>query len=175
MALRNGNRIRRWLKLQYVRVVRLQDSPEKIAAGLALGVALGILPSFGLGIIIALFTAGIFRVNKASAVIGTLIMNPWTATFFWALSYLAGSLILGQDLRETIELIKTLKGHTDLWKSLVGSRLLLPYIIGNMLVTVAASAMFYVGGLYTVREYRKLKKHRLERKAVKLRGRDTSL
>lgn len=174
MALKNGNRVRRWLKLQYIKVVRLQDSPEKIAGGLALGVALGILPSFGLGIIIALFTAGLFRVNKASAVIGTLVMNPWTATFFWALSYLAGSLILGQDLRETIAIIKTLKGHSDLWRSLVGSRLLLPYIIGNILVTAASSAVFYVGGLYTVREYRKLKKHRLDKKAEELRNRDTS-
>lgn len=165
MVLRNRGRFLRWLRYQYIRVVRLEDSPEKVAGGLALGVALGVLPSFGLGIIIALFAAGLFRVNRAAAVVGTLVMNPWTATFFWALSYLSGSLILGQDLHETIALVKTLKQRSDLWESLIGSRLLLPYIIGNVLVTLAASATFYVGGLYAVRGYRKARKRRLEKKA----------
>lgn len=174
MAVRDGRRLRRWLRYQYVRLIRINDSPEKIAGGLALGVALGVLPSFGLGIVIALFTAGLFRVNRVSAVLGTLVMNPWTATFFWALSYLSGSLVMGQDLHETIALVRTLKGQPDLWKSLVGGRLLLPYIIGNVLVTVAASATFYMGALYVVRGYRKAKLHRLEKREERFRNRDTS-
>jgi len=161
---------KRWLRYQYVRVVRLNDSPEKIAAGLALGVVLGILPTFGLGIIIAVFTAGLFRVNRVSAVIGTFIMNPWTATFFWAASYIIGSLTIGQNLPETLQLIKTVKSHGDLWRSLLEQRLLLPYVVGNIMITAGSAALSYVACLYIVRAYRHARKERLERKAESIRG-----
>ncbi len=156
----------RWLRYHYLRVLRLNDTPEKVAGGLSLGVILGILPTFGLGIILAVFLAGLFRVNKASSIIGTLVMNPWTTPFFWALSFLTGSFILGEDPRTTLAVIKTLKNHVGVWKTLVGHSLILPYIIGNVIITVGAAATAYVVALYIVRGYKKAKIRRLRRKAA---------
>lgn len=156
---------KRWARFQYIKLLRINDTPEKIAGGLALGVALGVLPSFGLGVIIALLVAGRLGVNRASAVIGTLVMNPWTAAFFWAASYLVGSLLLGYDLSETIKVIEGLKGQQDLWANILGKRLLLPYVIGNALVTAFTAAFFYVAGLYSVRAYRRARSKRRARKA----------
>ncbi|HLB25246.1 MAG TPA: DUF2062 domain-containing protein [Nitrospirota bacterium] len=155
---------RRWLKYQHVKLSRLNDTPEKVAGGLAVGVILGILPTFGLGVIIAVFIAGPLKVNKAAAIIGTFVMNPWTSPFFWGLSYLAGSLALGYSLPETIAVIKMLKTHGDLWENILAQRLLLPYVIGNAIVMASAAACFYVGGLYGVKAYRAAKKKRLIKK-----------
>ncbi len=155
-----NNGWKRWLKYRYIKLVRINDSPEKIAGGIALGVVLGILPTFGLGIVIAIFTAGLFRVNRVSAVIGTFIMNPWTATFFWAMSYVVGSLAIGQNLSETMNLVKAIRTHSDLWENILAQRLLLPYIIGNIMVTAGGAAVSYLSCLYIVRAYRRAKKRR---------------
>ena len=150
-------RLKRWVRYQYIKLVRLDDSPEKIAKGFALGVVLGILPTFGLGVVAAIILAGYLKINKVSAVIGTFIMNPWTSPFFWALSYLAGSLLLGNNLQETVALIKSLKTHEDVWKNLLAQRLLLPYIIGDIIITVGAAATSYIACLYAVKAYKRSK------------------
>jgi uncharacterized protein len=157
----------RWMRHQYLKLVRINDSAEKIAGGLALGVVLGILPTFGLGIIIAIFLAAPLKLNRASAVIGTLIMNPWTAPFVWALSYLAGSLILGYDLSDTLGELRRLSAHPGLWRSLMTGRLIKPYVIGNLVVTAALAAFFYAVCLFSVRAYRNAKKRNLPEKREK--------
>jgi uncharacterized protein (DUF2062 family) len=168
MKAAKGRRdFRHWLRYQYVKLVRLNDSPEKVAGGLALGVVLGILPTFGLGVVLAVLIAGPLKVNRVSAIIGTLVMNPWTTPFFWALSYLAGSLVLGNNIHEALSSVKSIETQTGLWKDILTKRLLLPYIIGNVIVTAMAAASFYVAGLYFVKEYRKAKKKRLKAKAQK--------
>ena len=125
---------------------------------MTLGVVLGILPTFGLGIILAIFLAAALKLNRASAVIGTLIMNPWTAPFVWTLSYLAGSLLLGYDLSETVREIRHLNAHPDLWRSLMTGRLIKPYVIGNLTVMAVFASFFYALGLFSVRAYRNAKK-----------------
>ncbi len=155
---------KRWARYQYIKLLRINDTPEKIAGGLALGVAIGVLPSFGLGVIVAVLVAGRIGVNRASAVIGTLVMNPWTAAFFWAASYLVGALLLGYDLSETIKVIEGLRSQQDLWANILGKRLILPYIIGNAFVTAFTAAFYYVVGFYSVRAYRRAKARRRARK-----------
>jgi uncharacterized protein len=157
----------RWVRYQYLKLVRINDSAEKIAGGLALGVVLGILPTFGLGIIIAIFLAAPLKLNRASAVIGTLVMNPWTAPFVWALSYLAGSLLLGYNLNDTLTVIRSLNSHPGMWRSLMTGRLIMPYIIGNLIVMAAGASFFYVVGLFSVRAYRNAKKRNLSEKTQK--------
>jgi uncharacterized protein (DUF2062 family) len=158
---------RRWIRYQYLKLVRINDSAEKIAGGLALGVVLGILPTFGLGIIIAIFLAPALKLNRASAVIGTLIMNPWTAPFVWTLSYLAGSLLLGYNLNDTLMEIRRLNSHPGLWRSLMTGRLIMPYIIGNLIVTAALALFSYALALFSVRAYRNAKKRNLSEKTQK--------
>src|SRR4030066_2169369 len=72
------------------------------ALGFALGVFLGVFPTFGLGIPLALFLASIFRWNRVSAVLGSLVMNPLTTPFFWPLSGTLGAAIFGTDARNVL-------------------------------------------------------------------------
>jgi hypothetical protein len=159
----------RWFRYQYLRLVRQDDTPERVAGGLALGVALGVLPSFGLGIIIVIFLSGWLRLNRAAGVIGALVMNPWTTPLFWAASYLVGSLVIGNNIAETLAIVNELKSQGDLWSHLLAKRLLLPYIIGNIIVTVCVSAVFYVVGFWAVRAYRRAKAIRREHRRQRSR------
>ncbi len=69
-------RLKRWARLSYLRLLRMDDPPERIARGAAIGVLCGVLPTFGAGGVIALAVAFVFRANKVAAVLGSLIMNP---------------------------------------------------------------------------------------------------
>lgn len=64
------------LNLQLVkRFFTINDTPQKIAAGLAIGVFLGLMPATGP--IAAITLAVFFRVNRLSALIGSLATNTW--------------------------------------------------------------------------------------------------
>ncbi|HLA50883.1 MAG TPA: DUF2062 domain-containing protein, partial [Thermodesulfobacteriota bacterium] len=56
-------RIRRWGNLHYYKIMRIDDPPYKIARGVALGVFMGIFPTFGLGIVFAIAAAYILKAN----------------------------------------------------------------------------------------------------------------
>jgi uncharacterized protein (DUF2062 family) len=93
---------RRWglarqLKLHILRLIRLQAEPEDIAKGFALGIFIGMTPTFGFQILIAVFLALLLKENKIAAAIGVWITNPLTAPFIYALEYESGRLILGMD------------------------------------------------------------------------------
>lgn len=86
------NNILRFFKLIYVTLFRINDTPQKIALGLGMGVFLGILP--GTGPIAALFLASVLRVNYASALLGSLLTNTWLSIVTILLSIKVGSAIM---------------------------------------------------------------------------------
>ncbi len=79
------------------RLGRLQDTPYRIAAGLACGIAVSLTPFIGLHVIIAIAIAFAIRSNLIAAALGTLFGNPLTFPLIWALSYQMGSLIMGTE------------------------------------------------------------------------------
>ena len=87
------NRILRFFKIIYLKLFRINDNPQKIAMGIGLGVFLGIMP--GTGPIAALFFAFLLKINKASALLGSVITNTWLSIPMFLLSVKAGSLATG--------------------------------------------------------------------------------
>ena len=91
---------RRWgfsrqFKLNLIRLVRIQETPDTIARGLALGLFIGMTPTFGVQMFIALIAALLLRQNKIAAVIGVWNTNPLTAPFIYGLEYEVGRVLLG--------------------------------------------------------------------------------
>jgi len=82
-----------FFKVIYLKLFRINDDPQKIAMGVGLGVFLGIMP--GTGPIAALFLAILLRINKASALFGSVITNIWLSIPLFLLSVKAGSLVTG--------------------------------------------------------------------------------
>ena len=87
----------RQTKLNILRFIRLRGTPEEIAKGFALGIFIGMTPSFGIQMPIAFFFAWIFRENRLAAIIGVWITNPLTAPFIYVSEYEIGRLLLSME------------------------------------------------------------------------------
>ncbi|MDD5120134.1 MAG: DUF2062 domain-containing protein [Candidatus Omnitrophica bacterium] len=74
------------------KLLKINDTPHKIALGAGLGIFSGIIP--GTGPLAALFLAFLFRANRAAALLGSMFTNTWLSfvTFIFAIKI--GSAIL---------------------------------------------------------------------------------
>jgi uncharacterized protein (DUF2062 family) len=79
-------------------VVLCHHEPHEIAAGFTIGMMLSFFPSFGLGMILSLFLAWKREWNFLSTYLGTTLMNPFTASFWYFLEYRIGKLIVGNGV-----------------------------------------------------------------------------
>ncbi|MBI5643697.1 MAG: DUF2062 domain-containing protein [Deltaproteobacteria bacterium] len=149
-------RLKRWFKLTYLKILRLDDPPERIARGAAIGVLMGVLPTFGAGGFLSIGFAFIFKANKAAAVIGSFIVNPLTAPFFWTLSIAIGSVIMGEDRASIITMIRS-EGFLK-----AGGWAYLVYMAGNVVI----SALCTAGAYFAVK--RAIIRHRKHKEAKRL-------
>ena len=89
---------RRWKVLMLDWLGR-EEPPERVAAALGVGVAIGFSPFVGLHLVIALALALLFRLNKIDTVLGTFVGNvpTWSVTF--PVGYRIGRALLGHGGR----------------------------------------------------------------------------
>jgi len=124
-------------KLIYIRVVRINASPHQLALGAAVGVWLGVFPTFGLAGFLAYLLAGPFRFNKAAAFAGAAVTNPLTSPVVWMISALVGGWLAGTDWHAVYELAK----HERYL--LAFGRLTVVYLVGNVPLATVAAAISY--------------------------------
>lgn len=79
-------------------IKQLKGDPNFIASGMAIGIFIGITPTFPFHTVLAVALAFILRASKAAAAIGVWIGNPLTIPFIYMGSYKTGSLILGTSI-----------------------------------------------------------------------------
>lgn len=87
-------------KIQQVisRFKQLQGDPRYIARGMAIGVFIGITPTFPFHTVIALAFSFIFKGSKAAAAVGVWIGNPITIPFLYWGCYQAGRFFLPNSI-----------------------------------------------------------------------------
>ena len=78
----------------YDRFVKIRGKPREIALGFALGIFIGMTPTMGIQMPIAVFIAALFKCSKISAVFGVWITNPITAPFIYGITYIVGAKLL---------------------------------------------------------------------------------
>jgi uncharacterized protein (TIGR03546 family) len=86
--------LRRVLRYQWLKLLRLQDDPRKIAWGMALGVFIGVTPTIPFHTVIALSLAALLRVSPVTAFIGIQVGNPLTVPAFYLAAYKVGQFLL---------------------------------------------------------------------------------
>jgi uncharacterized protein len=91
---------RRWgffrqFKLNLIRLTRIQESSDAVARGMALGLFIGMTPTFGVQMPLALLFSWLLRESKVAALIGVWNTNPLTAPFIYGLEYEIGRSLLG--------------------------------------------------------------------------------
>lgn len=143
-------RISRFFKWAYLKLFRINDTPQRIALGLGLGVFTGVLP--GTGPIAALALAFILRVNRASALLGSIITNTWLSIPVFIISLRVGASLAGvnyQDLNRDWQIfIKEF--HWDALLNISLYKILIPILAGYALVSLAIGAITYAAALVIV-------------------------
>jgi uncharacterized protein (DUF2062 family) len=127
----------RQIKLNLVKFIRLRGTPDEIAKGMALGIFIGMTPTFGSQMLLAIFFAFLLKENKLAAVLGVWITNPVTAPFIYALESESGRLILGMP---RVGLPKELT--LDSLK-IMGWEVLAPLGLGSLIFGVVCAALAF--------------------------------
>ena len=71
----------------------IKDNPHKVALGCAFGIGVNFIPTLGIGFIFAFLLAVVFRGNRASAAITSLLTGP-LIPLMYTLNLVIGGLIL---------------------------------------------------------------------------------
>lgn len=83
------------LKKTIEHIIHDNVTPNQIALGFTLGLALSIIPTFGIGMIVALVLAWLLDYHLIATYLGTLVVNPFTAPAVYLFDYSIGASILG--------------------------------------------------------------------------------
>jgi hypothetical protein len=142
----------RMLRYHWLIFRRLQEDPRRIAAGMALGVFIGITPTIPLHTVIVLSLAALLRVSPVTAFIGIQIGNPLTVVPIYIACYKLGQFLLyrGQPLvfPETF----SFKAWMDvLWQGGVALQ------VGGVILAIPPAIVSYFVTLWIVQRYRRRK------------------
>jgi len=156
-----GNSILRLFKFIYLKLFRIHDTPQRIALGVGIGVFLGILP--GTGPIAAIFLALLLRVNRAAALLGSLLTNTWLSIITFLLSIKIGAGIMRVDWQDVhgnwVQFLKGFKVIT-LFK-LATLKIILPVIIGYLVVGFCLGLIAYLVTLIIITQMEHENKNRV--------------
>lgn len=149
------NRILRFFKFIYLKLFRINDTPQKIALGFGLGVFLGILP--GTGPLAALFLAVTFKINRAAALLGSLLTNTWLSIITFLLSIRIGSIIINTNWELVYTQYQQLKNnfHFKNLFTLSVLKILLPVVIGYVVIGLISGIFCYIITLLIMTKIRK--------------------
>jgi len=154
MSKNEGNNILRFFKVVYTKLVKINDTDQRIALGFAVGVFCGIMPTTGP--LAALFLAFILRLNRASALLGSLLTNTWLSIVTFILSIKIGSAIMKvrwEDVHQDWLLFL----YTFKWQYLFKLsvlKLILPVIIGYFLIALVLGLSVYLITLFILKKDR---------------------
>lgn len=138
----------------YTQLVKMDGSPHSIALGFGIGVFLGILP--GTGPVAALVLAFIFRVNKAAALLGSVLTNTWLSMVTFVLAARIGSMVLGLQWADVQAKAHGLLEHFS-WRSFFDVSLgdvLRPLLAGYAVVGLVCGAISYLVALVILKNRR---------------------
>lgn len=134
------NKFIRFIRLVYLKVFHTHDSPHRVSCGLAIGVFSGILP--GTGPIAALFLASFLKVNRASALLGSLLTNTWVSFAVPVVSIKIGALLTGLKWRQLYDSWSHI--HVDDFLKLSILQVLLPVMLGYLIIAGIAGIATYM-------------------------------
>jgi len=133
------------------KVLRIEDTPERIALSFGIGVFIGFLPLLWFHILLIIPIIVLFRVNKFAIILGTFIIHPFSLYLMTPTSFKLGTRVLGNpDLVLSFSTI-----HLAYW----------PLFVGSVTFGIISAAVAYVAVYYGIIIYRKKK----EEKAKKLK------
>lgn len=149
-------KIKEKIKNLYLKIVHIDDTPEKIGKGAAIGVVMAVFPTPFIGTFIAILIASICKWNKAAAIIGSLAALPWLSPIYWILSSVIGTFILGGDWYKLLLDIKKLYEIKGIGVVMyIIKEGIIAYLIGNIILCAISGWFTYIIVSKTVINHRK--------------------
>ncbi len=147
---RTTKKVARFFKALYLKLFRINDTPQKIAAGFGIGVFSGVLP--GTGPVAALFLAFVLRVNRAAALLGSILTNTWLSIPVFLIAVKAGAALTGvryQDIRSQWDVFLQ-NFRWDQLLSLSVYKIIGPVLVGYFAVALCVGMACYLVTFFTV-------------------------
>jgi len=136
----------------FAKLFKINDSAQKIALGVGLGVFSGIIP--GTGPAASLFLAFVFRANRAAALLGSILTNTWLSVVTFILAVKIGSIVFSRHWQEVYQKAQGLiRGFH--WASFLKLSLLdvvLPVIAGYLIIGLILGLASYLVSLLIIRK-----------------------
>jgi uncharacterized protein (DUF2062 family) len=152
---------RRTIRYYWLKFKRLQDSPQKLAWGMALGVFIGVTPTVPFHTVMVLFLAPLLRLSPVTALMGICVMNPVTMAPMYYGAYKVGKLIV---FRQTpLNFPETLDFHAlfdVLWRGGLALQL------GGVIIALPPAIISYFLTLWVVKRLRRAKNKMRESERV---------
>ena len=149
------NKISAFFNTLYQKLFKINDTPQRIALGLGLGSALGMLP--GTGPLAALFLAVVFKVNRASAFLGSLATNIWLSLVTFLLALKVGSAIFGVNWKTLKNGVKILFADFH-WSYLFKAsffEIIMPLLVGYFLIALVFGLLVYLISWLVIKNIRR--------------------
>lgn len=160
------------------RILHIDDSPNRIALAVALGIFVAYMPIVGLHIFLLLALTCFIKVNRFIAITSVWISNPLTFALIYYPNYILGRAILSVlktpasvDSYQAAELFHQALSpayvvknfHTsEFWRQIGNflAQIGLEMFIGGLIIGAVAAAAAYTATLHLVIWYRKKHPHR---------------
>jgi uncharacterized protein (DUF2062 family) len=158
--------LRRRGKILLLEFLGREEALERVAAAIALGVAIGFSPFIGFHLLIALGLATLLGLNRLDAALGTLAGNPWTLPPVFALGHRLGRAVLHHDPHRVPPLNWHALLHSGMgWvlhplataRSVFGPRAFVPrlhaFLLGTTVLAILIGAVAYFLALGALQIY----------------------
>lgn len=140
----NLKSFKRLLRFLYLKLIKINDTPQRVALGLALGVFLGLIP--GTGSIAAITLAIVFRLNRFAAITGSLITNTWLSLAMLIPAIKTGAKILNLNWTELNSNFMAFLAEFR-WSVLFKVsiyKIILPVAVGYVTISLSLAVLVYV-------------------------------
>lgn len=151
-------KLKRFIRYWYLRLVRIQASPHNIAIGLAAGVFVGLLPVLPFQTIIAIGLAFVVRGSKIAAALGTWVSNPLNWVPVYMMFYYVGRAVVPFDVPpfnpSQLEMAQMLE---------MGGKFFTVMMVGGLVVAIPSAIISYFLAVKGVQVYRLRRQAKLHR------------
>lgn len=138
---------RKAIRYGLIQMAQMPSSPYALAIGFSAGAFVSFTPFLGFHFLLAAAIAWVLRGNIIASALGTIVGNPLTFPFIWAMDYIVGIWILeGRLLRfEEVSLPSNLNDVANIFY---------PLFVGGLLSGLVCGAVVFILIYTSVRLYR---------------------
>jgi len=164
---------RRMRRFFIYRLLHVDDTPHRIALGVAVGIFIAWTPTIGFQMILTVLLSACLKANKVVGLPFVWISNPLTVPFIYGPSYALGRFLLGhKEAKANFIQVLALEGG---WLQAVRAwwnetlKVFWPLWTGSLLMGLVLGVASYLAVRYAVVTYRR---HQVRRRRIREQGRE---